>query len=311
MSDVRPPLCGADGIHVAHLGEAVVADAHSDLPAITAALIDAGCRALVLQANGTLPAIKVQVHVLLEVGHWQLLAVQLDLASLACRAGNVVRPLHHEANNIIIQLCHAEFGKVRPKRDPCEVRAGEIGDLGRVFDGHVLFICLAEPLFHGAIGRLDDEFCREDVCEFGAVTITASGHLFLIVIVVVTGQEVTKDQLWHIALVLLVDDHGNAFPIVHDGNATSVLVDGDVNQVHTCGVSHRVVGSVDQDLVKDLVEGGNVVDFPVHDLACSFIEHEHVLVLVLRGADIRIRSEEDVLELRLLLVDLLDSLAPP
>lgn len=51
-------------------------------------------------------------------------------------------------------------------------------------------------------------------------TVASTSDLLLRVVEVRSGQELTKDELRHILVVLLVDLNRDAPPIIEDGNAT-------------------------------------------------------------------------------------------
>ena len=59
-------------------------------------------------------------------------------------------------------------------------------------------------------------------------------------------------------------------------------------------------------LTEYLVQPGDILDLSVHDLLLFLVEHPQVLLVHLDTADVGVRSDEDVLELCLLLIDLLD-----
>lgn len=71
------------------------------------------------------------------------------------------------------------------------------------------------------------------------------------------GRVRTKDELRYVDLVLLVHDDRDALAIVHDRHAARRLVNLDSDLGHG-GVALFVVGGVDQDLVKNLVQTRHV-----------------------------------------------------
>mmetsp|Transcript_34625 Transcript_34625/g.112674 ORF Transcript_34625/g.112674 Transcript_34625/m.112674 type:complete len:321 (-) Transcript_34625:198-1160(-) len=286
-------LGGADRIHVADLGEAVVADADTDLPPIGEIVENQrrGSGILSLTNSRDLGALQVELHITFVIGDRQLLAVQRHPDLLVGRTGDVMSALHHEACNVIVQLLHAKLCKIRPEGDLGVVGAGEIDDLRLVLFGHVVLIRLRELLFHALVCSLDDEFRGEDVGEFGTIAVPAACHLLLLVVVVVAGEEVSEDEFRNVAIVLLMHDNGHALPVVHDGDEALLLVDDDVDGVHAFRVPVRVVGSIHQDLVKDFVQCRDEVDLFEDDLTLAIVVNEHVLMLMFSGADIRVRPQ--------------------
>ncbi len=73
----------------------------------------------------------------------------------------------------------------------------------------------------------------------------------LVVVVVGAGEQVPKDELRHIHLVLTVHYHGDALAIVPHADGVGLLGNGDSQPVHG-RVPLLVVGSVHKDLVEDL-----------------------------------------------------------
>ena len=144
---------------------------------------------------------------------------------------------------------------------------------------------------------------RPDVGELGAIAVASPGSLLLVVVVVTAGEEVAKDEFGDVDLLLLVDLHGNAITVVEDGDGVGLGVDGDLEGVHG-GVTLLVVGGIDEDLVEDLVEAGDVGDGTLHHLVV--LVHPQRLCVLLDGAYIGVGAEEDVLQLRLFLVHFLD-----
>lgn len=179
--------------------------------------------------------------------------------------------------------------------------------------------------------------------------------LLLAVVVVGGRQQVAKDELGHVDVVLLVHDDGHAgacarseeeegasvwrwrrptaaartsvranvrrflhaparsaqLPrrtVVPDGELVGVGVDDDLELAHA-RVAALVVGGVDEDLVKDLVEPRHVRDALLHDALVLGVPHVHGRRVLLRAADVAVRPQQDVLQLRLLRVDLLQRLA--
>ncbi len=91
---------------------------------------------------------------------------------------------------------------------------------------------------------------------------------------------------------------------------TAHHVDGDLEDGHGQGGAERVAGAVvrrvDDDLVGNFVEARREGDEPVIHLQA--VVHPHGELLLLHAANVRVRARQDVLQLRHLLVDILDGL---
>ena len=61
-------------------------------------------------------------------------------------------------------------------------------------------------------------------------------------------------------------------------------------------------------LTKNFVKSGNIVYVSELHLICLRVEDPKLLSIVLNGPDVGVRAQENVLQLRLLLVNLFDSL---
>lgn len=81
----------------------------------------------------------------------------------------------------------------------------------------------------------------------------------------------------------------------------------DIVTVRQCFTYSFKVQLTDEDFVKDLVETRHKADLFVNHLVVA-VQDPHGNRLLFDGADIRVGTEQDVFELRLLLVNLLDTL---
>ena len=115
-----------------------------------------------------------------------------------------------------------------------------------------------------------------------------------------------KNQLGHINPFLLMDLDGDSVTVIVDADAVVLDVNVDLDGVHG-GVALLVVGGVDEDFVKNLVEAGDIGDGAADHAFIIVVDPEGLGVL-LDGADVGVGAEEDVLELGLLLVRLFDRL---
>jgi len=116
---------------------------------------------------------------------------------------------------------------------------------------------------------------------------------------------VAEDEFGDVDFLLLVDLDGYAIAVVEDGDGVLLGVNGDLEGIHG-GIPLLVVGGVDEDLVEDLVEARDVGDRALHHLVV-LVDPERLRVL-LDGPHIGVGSEQDVFQLRLLLVDFFDGL---
>lgn len=114
-----------------------------------------------------------------------------------------------------------------------------------------------------------------------------------------------EDEFRDVDFLLLVDLDGYAIAVVEDGDGVLLRVDGDLEGIHG-GISLLVVCGVDEDLVEDLVEARDVGHGALHHLVI-LVDPQRLRVL-LDGPHVGVRSEQDVLQLRLLLVDFFDGL---
>jgi len=108
--------------------------------------------------------------------------------------------------------------------------------------------------------------------------------------------------------------HGDAGAVVVDAHAAGSGVNVHAQARHG-GVALLVVGRVHQNLVEDLEQAGHVADGALLQLGrraravggASRDVHPHRSLLLLHAADVRIRAQQHVLQLALLLVRLLDA----
>lgn len=76
---------------------------------------------------------------------------------------------------------------------------------------------------------------------------------------------------------------------------------------HILEVALFVVGSIDKNLIEYLVEAWYDMQCASKHTMISLVDNPYILpFLQLNGADVRVRTQQDMLQLRLLLVDLLD-----
>lgn len=145
------------------------------------------------------------------------------------------------------------------------------------------------------IGGLDNKLGREDVRELRTIAIPPTSGLLHSIIVIATRQQVPENQLRHVHLLLLVNLHRHSISIVLHADPVLLDVDYDLQRVHL-RVPLLVIRRIDQDLVENLVQTRDEGDRPVDHAAVGLVDPERLRVL-LYGADVGVRPEEDVLEL--------------
>lgn len=157
------------------------------------------------------------------------------------------------------------------------------------------------------VSCLNDELGAEDVGEFGSEAVAASRDLLLAIIVVRRREQLTEDHLRHVALVFSVHLNRYTLAVVPDPNHILLRLDVDFELRHRW-ISLKVVGGIDQNLVKYFVETRTVTDIFVGHFLRGAIEDPKSLSLHVDAADVSVWSKENVLQLSLLLIDLLDAL---
>mmetsp|Transcript_67061 Transcript_67061/g.190245 ORF Transcript_67061/g.190245 Transcript_67061/m.190245 type:complete len:214 (-) Transcript_67061:315-956(-) len=213
-----------------------------------------------------------------------MLAVEVHLATAMRGRCHIVGPPAHEGDDIVLQGRHPEAREVGEERHLSEVLRGGL-DLRLVGYRHVLLPHLLVVLPTAGVGRLHFKPLGEDVRELGSVTVAPASDLPLAVVVVVAGQQLAKDKLGHVALVLLVDRDRQPLAVVPDSDEAACAVDLDADRVLRSG-PHQVVRSVDQDLVENLVQGRHVLQFLARHALASAVIHKVLLRLPLNGPHI-------------------------
>mmetsp|Transcript_67047 Transcript_67047/g.190209 ORF Transcript_67047/g.190209 Transcript_67047/m.190209 type:complete len:251 (-) Transcript_67047:370-1122(-) len=248
MNNVGTALDRVDGVDKADLLKLPVSQANGYLPTVAALLVD-----------HVIAVLQIQLDVVLEGLDGELLAIEDHFALLVRRSGDVIDPLHHEGTDVLIKAIHAELCEIWPEGHLGVVLPIVVRDLWLALCRHVVLKGLLKLFLHLLVGRLDHELCGEHIRQLGTETIAAPGHLLLIVVVVVAGEEVAKDELRHIDLVGLVDLDGQPLAIVPDLDALLLGVNFDLDCIHAF-IALKVVCCIHKDLVENLVEGRNVAD---------------------------------------------------
>mmetsp|Transcript_72088 Transcript_72088/g.168882 ORF Transcript_72088/g.168882 Transcript_72088/m.168882 type:complete len:311 (-) Transcript_72088:153-1085(-) len=279
VCDVCPPADRADRVHEAHLMEARLRQAHANLPPVGALFVDLG---------HTLAGQQVKVTVVSEVLHVELVTIQKHAATLRCGTGHIVDALRQQGNNVFVQVRHAELRQVWLEGDAGEGLFLGSNDLRLALDLHVAFVQLAEPVF--AVASLHFELRGEDVGKLGTVAVPASHHLARRVVVVVTGQQVAKHQLWDIDLLLLVQNDRETPAVIPDCDEALLLIDLYFDGVHALWVPHEVVCGIHQDFIEDFVKSRYEANLSMHHATLHTIENPEVLNLGFCRTHIGVRS---------------------
>ena len=117
-----------------------------------------------------------------------------------------------------------------------------------------------------------------------------------------------ENHLGDIDLLFRVNLNGDAPAVVPHADFAFLPIYGDPYLIHVLVILF-VVGSVDKDLIEDLVQARDEGDLTELHAVCSAIVNPHLLLRSLNRADVRIRTLENVLELRELLILLRNSFA--
>mmetsp|Transcript_1106 Transcript_1106/g.1789 ORF Transcript_1106/g.1789 Transcript_1106/m.1789 type:complete len:293 (+) Transcript_1106:4761-5639(+) len=259
---VRAASRGVDGVDKAHLLEAgAVRQTDRDLPAL---VYDLACPESIW--------LQMKAHVVLEGLDVKLLAVEVHRAASVGGGGHIIGPPAEQSTDVLLELVHPEAFEVWVESHLREVLRLVVADDRLVAHPHVLLPDLLVLFPCAGVGSFKDKLGREDVGELGAVTIPATHNLFLAVVVVVAGEQMTKDKLWDVALVLAVHLNGNALPIVSHADVALLAVHLDVNPV-LGWTPDEVVRGIDQDLVKDLVESRHIIQLLSNHLSTLVVEH--------------------------------------
>mmetsp|Transcript_55687 Transcript_55687/g.97219 ORF Transcript_55687/g.97219 Transcript_55687/m.97219 type:complete len:262 (-) Transcript_55687:153-938(-) len=240
--------------------------------------------------------------------HLELFPVQGHITPATTCTSDVKDTSLHQCQGVCIQIRHSKLLPIRIKLD-LGVRLTSFSlDIGLALLGHVLGPFLLVNF--AFVTRFNDKLCAKDICELRPVSISSSGDLSFTVIIVVTGQQMAKDELRYKHLVLLMNLDWQPLTIVPNLDSTLLCVDVHFDCVHLW-VTLEIVCSIHEDLVKDLVEGWYIADPSVLHLSLLVVPHPKLVVLPLHGTNIGVWPEKNVLHLRLLLVCLLNRLIFP
>ena len=105
--------------------------------------------------------------------------------------------------------------------------------------------------------------------------------------------------------MLLVNLNRNSFAIVPHSHRAFLGIDVDLESIHFT-ISLVVVRSIDKHFVKNFVEGRDILNFLICKLQLVLPQDPFAGLFKLDAANVSVWTDEDVLELSLLLVNLLD-----
>uniref|UniRef100_A0A182KIH3 Uncharacterized protein n=1 Tax=Anopheles christyi TaxID=43041 RepID=A0A182KIH3_9DIPT len=114
-----------------------------------------------------------------------------------------------------------------------------------------------------------------------------------------------KDHGRYVHLFLLVHDHRYTVPIVPHRDRVCFLIDFHLDRAHL-RIALLVVSRVHQNLVEDLVQTRHVRDLALYHLVGLLVVHPHRFLHHLDRTDVCVRTEQNVLQLGLFLVNLFD-----
>jgi hypothetical protein len=136
---------------------------------------------------------------------------------------------------------------------------------------HVAIPLHMKTEFVHSISGFHDEPFREDVRQFGPITIATTRHFFLIVIVVTSSQQMTENEFWDIYIVFFVDDHWDALAIVVYRDESLLKIDLDIKSIHARVLS-IVVRSVYENLIENLEHSWSDGDLLVYKVLAIRIQ---------------------------------------
>lgn len=266
----------------------------------------------------------IHLDIRLKVINRNLLIIQIHLKSTTRQQkryfdGTVSGSCHikhtflHQRNCVLIQVCHVESLKIRDEFDECVItlyiRLDRSDD--RIWTLlHVVVPCLNRwirkkksipaqtlvfvPYQLSRRWRLWSKYwwvlhhIHYDHPLLEYIKNERRRHTFLFFIVVVaTGQKLTKNKRGNIAVVGFMNDHRNTFSVVIYTDFLGLPVDVHLQQVHWL-VSLLVIRSVDKNLIENLVQTSNLEieglprilykgDVLVHQLFLCTVVYPHLL----------------------------------
>ncbi len=298
--DMSASFWRTNSIHKGNLFELTISDWNDDLPSISVDLaIEDFLRWRIL--------VEIHVNVFWEGLDIDFFFIQgnFDFRQDAC---HVMDSFGHKGEDIFIEaIFHVEKFEAGIEGDRNKIFAAVRCDFGPAMHFHVVIPDHFELFLVFRVSTLNYELFWENVGQLGAITISTTDDSFFIVVVIATCEQMTKDEFWDEYFMLFMDNNWDSFPVVHHSDVTFFLVYFHIELVHFL-IALVVVCSVDENFVKDFVESGCVCDFLTCESGMSFRKDPLLLLTGLNCANIGVRTEKDVFEGGLFLVDFLDCL---
>jgi len=176
-------------------------------------------------------AVKVEVNILHERVDFQLFFVEKNFDTRQ-KARHIIDSLPHQGNNIIVKFFHAESFELWVEGDWSIIFSIIRLNFSLTMYSHISLPDHSKFFPHPAISTLNDKLVRKDIGQFSSISISTSNNFFLIVIVVASCQQVSKDEFRNIDVVLFVNLDWNAFAIIHDTNKPFRRIDHNFELIH-------------------------------------------------------------------------------
>ena len=188
-------------------------------------------------------------------------AIEFDTYFAFSHSCQIIGPFGHQTNDISIHDLHFEFRQIRIKGDAgevCFLRFGFNNSL--VFLQHIVSEHLLVVLVGFGISCLNYEFGAKDISKLSAEAVSATSCFLFGIVVIGRSQQLSKDHLWHVALVLLVHLYRNASSVVPNRYLVLLCINLNLNQVHGV-VSLEIVCSVNKNLIYGQNKVINIFEF--------------------------------------------------
>ena len=253
VGDVRSSFRRRDRVAVRDLLELSFGDGESDLPSFAESFVDDGgfrdgsshvgsnvsSLSDLYSRDGAVDVVYrsgVHLDVRLEVLDLDSFVVEENFDAFG-DSGHVVDSFLDERDGVLIDRGHIESREIRDKGDASPVLLLlVVGDFRLVLRSHVVSERLLVAFTGDRVARLDGEFGRVDVGELGSVSVSTSGDLSFVIVVIRGGEEVTEDELGDVAAFSGVHLDRDSLSVVVDGDGGIFDVDIDFERIHR-GVS--------------------------------------------------------------------------
>ena len=158
------------------------------------------------------------------------------------------------------------------------------------------------------VDRFDTTIFRPNEDEFNSKPVFSTDNLFFFFVVVCRCSQVTENHFWNPNTVFGMFCHINTVSVIRHCDHT---IFGDLcvnisNELffEIIGLYHTnyVVTTVDDTLIEQFVEAGNVFYITQNNLFRNIVEYPHIGIYILNGTDIGVGIIENVLFVGFLLV---------